>query len=113
MESTPGAFSLSANDSKILRELFVAYSKEGEMRFNEFLQLSLEKNLVSNKFCFRVFYDCFMSVSGEDGKLPYERFPNLLTLVAKKLSPGEKKPIYTLINHYLGDKTIANEGRSK
>lgn len=82
------------------------------MRFHEFLQLSLEKNLVSNRFNFSVFLNSYMSVATEEGKLPSERFPNLLTIIASKLIPGEKKPIFSLINHYLGDKTVAVEDRS-
>jgi len=53
-----------------------------------------------------------MSVANEEGKLPSDRFPNLLTIIAAKLIPGEKKPIFSLINHFLGDKTVAVEDRS-
>ena len=82
------------------------------MRFNEFFLMSLEKNLIGNKFNFEVFLESFNSVATDEGRLPYERFPYLLTIVAAKLIPGEKKPIFSLINHYLGDKTIAVEDRS-
>lgn len=83
------------------------------MQFHEFFQLSLEKGLVSNKFNFAVYLDSFLSVTGEDGKLQYERFPSLLTLIAKKLIPGQKKPINILINDYLGEKTVAIDNRSR
>lgn len=82
------------------------------MKFFEFFQMSLEKGLVSNKFNFAVFLDCFNSASVDEGKLTSERFPYLLTLVAKKFIPGEKKPINLLINQYLGDRTVAVEDRS-
>lgn len=115
---TANTFILSAADSKILRELFTQYTKvdhpnqEGDMQFHEFFQLSLEKGLVSNKFNFAVYLESFLSVAGEDGRLPYERFPSLLTLIATKLIPGQKKPINILINDYLGDKTVAVDNRS-
>jgi len=82
------------------------------MRFSEFFHLCLEKGMVSNKFNFKIFFDCFMSVARDDFKLPPKRFPYLLEQIGKKLLPGEKKPLETLIISYLGDKTVAVENRS-
>jgi hypothetical protein len=83
------------------------------MKFNEFFQLCLEKCLVTNKANFRDFLEAYLSIAGEESQLSFKVFPNLLTIIAKKLVPGEKKPIYSLINQYLGDKTVAVENRSR
>lgn len=82
------------------------------MKFHEFFQMALEKNMVSNKFNFSIYHDSFVAIAGDEGKLPYEKFPYLLTVIAKKLMPGEKKPIYSLISQFLGDKTVAVDDRS-
>ena len=82
------------------------------MQFHEFFQLSLEKGLVSNKFNFATYLDTFKSLAGEEGRLTYEHFPNLLAQIANKLVPGHKKPVVVLMNDYLGDKTVAVDNRS-
>lgn len=77
------------------------------MKFYEFFLFCLDKMLVSNKSNFRTFLHAFKTVAGEDDKLDIKFFPNLMTIVAKMLMPGKKRPIFALLNDYLGDKTIA------
>lgn len=83
------------------------------MKFYEFFLFCLDKMLVSNKANFRTFLKAFKTVAGDDDKLDIKFFPNLMTIVAKLLMPSKKRPIFDLLEHYLGDKTIAVSERSK
>lgn len=77
------------------------------MKFYEFFLLCLNKLLVDNKSNFETFLKAFKKLAKDDEKLEFKQFPYLMTIVAKMLKPGEKRPILTLLNDYLGNKTKA------
>ena len=82
------------------------------MKFQEFFHFCLDKMLVTNKDNFETFLEAFELISEKEGKIEYLKFPQLMTAVAKKLIPGQKRPILALLNDYLGDKTVAVEDTS-
>jgi len=82
------------------------------MRFQDFFNFCLDKMLITNKDNFKTFLEAFNIIADETGKVEFNQFPQLMTMVAKKLIPGEKRPILTLLNDYLGDKTASIDNRS-
>ena len=83
------------------------------MKFYEFFLFCLDKELVSNKANFRTFIEAFNKVSEGEDRIDFNKFTNLLTVVAKFLIPRHKRPIMMLLNDYLGDKTVSVSDRSK
>lgn len=83
------------------------------MKFYEFFLFCLNKKLVDNQANFETYLEAFQKEAKGDSQLEIKQFPHLLTVVAKVLRPAEKKPILSLLNDYLGNKTKAHSDKSK
>ena len=113
LDKHPSTFTLKSSDLKKLKDIFNNYAKDNTMKFYEFFHFCLDKELVTNKSNFSVFLKAFYQVSEGDDKMDLKFFPNLMTVVARFLIPGKKRPILDLLNKILGDQTVSINDRSE
>jgi len=112
MENGKNNLTLKSSDERLLKDYFNLYAKEGVIKFSDFLMMTLEKGMFSNKNNFYIFKENFKKVVDNDNQINLNKFVYLMELMAAILFPGEQTPILAIVNSYLSERHIVIEERT-
>ena len=82
------------------------------VKLTEFLMMTLEKGMFSNKTNFSTFKENFFKVVDNENEMSIHKFVYLMSNMAEIIFPGEQNAILAIVNSYLSERHSVTEDRS-